>query len=259
MTTASLQEQRDNLNIGIFLAGRRYGAPLDQILQAALGYNPQGTYPNNSVERYERRFRAAQRLGREKFRAREPGYFTFNAMPFGDTYIYKATWYTWLNPSTRVCQIVPLMSVDLARMRQVRDRDLSTREATTRSIRAAHDIEEERRAIASGDFRSLQAIQARMVEDGSLGEILSGLHGLPYGDLEQVLPQLPGYTFGNLTYEFQRTARSINRLRHKMRQEQARIARQLSNWVMLQTGLPNNAPQLALHEAVTRLRALGGP
>lgn len=259
MTTPLTQVQRDNLNIGIFLVGRRYGSPLDQILQSALGYNPNGAYPTNSFEQYERRFRTAQRVGRDHFRARVSGYFTFNAMPFGQIYVYKVTWYTWVNPQTGDCQIVPMLSLDLGRMRQLRDRDLNTRITTTRSIRAAHDIEEERQAIASQDFQALQAIQARMVEDGSLGEILSGWHGLPYADIEQILPQLPSHTFNRMTFDFQRTARNINRLNNRLREEQARISRQLLGWVMLQTGLPSNAPQLALQDAITRITASGGP
>lgn len=253
------QVQRDNLNIGIFLAGRPYGAPIDQILQAALGYDPSGTYPTNSFERYEYGFRTAQRVGRDRYRARVPGYFTFNAMPFGRTYYYKVTWYTWLNPQSGNCQIVPMVSLDLGRMRRLRDRDLDTRRATTRSIRTAHDIEEERQTIARQDCQALQAIQARMVKDESLGEILSGWHGLPYADIEEIIAQLPAYQQGNMRFSFQRAAANITRINRRLRQEQASLASQLSNWVILQTGLPSNAPQLALQDAITRITAAGGP
>jgi len=258
MATPSIQEQRDNLNIGIFLVGRQYGAPLDQILQAALGYNPDGTYSTRNLANYERRFRAAQRVGRDSFRARVPGYFTFNAMPFGQIYVYKVTWYTWVNPKTDNCQTVPLVSVDLRRMRQLRDKDLNTRIATVRGIRAAHNIEEERKAIERQDFQALREIQARMIEDDSLGEILSGVHGLPYADLKEILPQLPSGTFGSMVISFQRTAKVINRLQSRLWKAQARISRELSSWVMLQTGLPGNAPQLALQDAAERLNKLGG-
>jgi len=253
------QVQRDNLNTGIFLAGRHYGAPIDQILQAALGYNPSGTYPTNSFERYEYRFRNAQRVGRERYRGRIAGYFTFNAMPFGRIYIYKVTWYTWHNPQTGICQIVPMVSLDLGRMRVLRDGDLDTRRATTRSIRAAHDIEQERDAIARQDFQALQSTQARMVEDESLGEILSGWHGLPYADIEEIIPQLPGYLQRNAMFNFQRMAGNIRSINRRLRQEQARLASQLSNWVILQTGLPSNAPQLALQDAIARVTAPTGP
>lgn len=253
------QVQRDNLNIGIFLVGRQYGAPIDHILQATLGYNPNGNYPNNSFERYEYRFRHAQRIGRDRFRDRIPGYFTFNAMPFGRIYVYKVIWYTWYNPQTGNCQIVPMMSLDLGRMRQLRDGDLATRRATARSIRAAHDIEQERDAIARQDFQALQAIQARMVEDESLGEILSGWHGLPYADMEEIIPQLPNYFLANFRFNFQRSASNIRNLNRRLRQEQARLANQLSNWVILQTGLPGNAPQLALQDAVGRVTAQTAP
>jgi hypothetical protein len=253
------QVQRDNLNIGIFLAGRPYGAPLDQILQAALGYDPNGTYPTNSFERYEYRFRTAQRVGRDRYRARVEGYFTFNAMPFGQIYVYKVTWYTWRNPQTGNCQIVPMISLDLGRMRQLRDKDLDTRKATARSVRTAHNIEDERRAIQQQDYRALQDVQARMVEDESLGEILSGWHGLPYADIQEIIPQLPQYLQGSMRYSFQRAAGNIRRIHRRLREEQARLATQLSNWVILQTGLPNNAPQLALQDAITRITATGGP
>ncbi len=253
------QVQRDNLNIGIFLAGRPYGAPLDRILQAALGYDPNGTYPTNSFDRYEYRFRTAQRVGRDRYRARVEGYFTFNAMPFGQIYVYKVTWYTWLNRQTGNCQIVPMVSLDLGRMRDLRDRDLDTRRATTRSIRTAHNIEKERQAIAQQDYQALQDVQARMVEDESLGEILSGWHGLPYADIEEIIPQLPGYLQAGTRFRFQREASNIIRIHRRLREEQARLASQLSNWVILQTGLPNNAPQLALQDAITRITAAGGP
>ncbi len=253
------QTQRDNLNIGIFLAGRPRGAPMDDILQAALGYNPSGTYPTNSWERYEYRFRTAQKVGRDRYRDRIPGYFTFNAMPFGRIYVYKVTWYTWCNPQTGDCQIVPMMSLDLGRMRSIRDSDLATRRATTRSIRAAHDIEEERQAIARQDYQALQAIQARMVDDESLGEILSGWHGLPYADIQDIIPQLPGYLHGSMRLSFQHAAENIQRISRRLRQEQSKLASQLSNWVILQTGLPTNAPQLALQDAITRITAAGNP
>jgi len=258
MPVPSTQAQRDNLNIGIFLAGRPNGAPLGQILQIAMGYNPNGNYPTNSWDSYDNRFRTAQKIGRDRYRDRIPGYFTFNAMPFGQIYVYKLTWYTWLNPQTDVCQIVPMVSLDLGRMRDQRDKDLATRRATTRSIRAAHDIQEERQAVARQDYQALQAIQARMVEDESLGEILSGWHGLPYADIDEIIPQLPAHHQG-IRFRFQRDAANITRISRRLRQEQSRLASQLSTWVLLQTGLPSNAPQLALQDAITRITSATNP
>ena len=130
------------------------------------------------MEHYERRFRNAQRVGRDAFRERTPGYFAFNAMPFGGRYIYKATWYVWRNPQSGQPQTVPLLAGDLASMRRIRNKDLDTRQATTRSVRTADNIQEQRRAIQRQDWPALQELQARMMEDGSLGEILSGFHGL---------------------------------------------------------------------------------
>jgi hypothetical protein len=259
MHTPLTQVQRDNLNIGIYLVGRPHGAQLDQILQAALGYNPNGSYPTNCMEKYESRFKAAQRVGRDRYKSRVAGYFTFNAMPFGRIYVYKVTWYTWPNPQTGICQIVPMLSLDLGRMRRVRDKDLATRRATARSIRTADDIEKERKAIEQQDYQALQDIQATMVEDESLGEILSGWHGLPYADIEEIIQRLPDYQRGSIRYSFQDAADNIRKINQKLHKEQAKLGSQLSSWVMLQTGLPNDAPQLALQDAITRITAVGNP
>ena len=246
----SIQTQRDNLEIGLYLARGRFGAMLDDILQVSLGYSPNGGRP---PEHYEGRFRNAQRAGRDAFRQRTPGYFTFNAMPFGSGYIYKATWYVWRNPQSGEPQTVPLLTGDLASMRRLRDRDLATRQATTRSVRTADNIEEQRRAIQRHDWPTLQELQARMIEDGSLGEILSGFHGLPYADIQDVIPDLPNRP---MRFQFQRDAQRVQQLDRRLRQAQAALGQQLTAWVMLQTGVPNNAPQMALQQAQRRLASL---
>ncbi len=249
----TIQQQRDNLTIGLYLASSRFGATLDQTLQVALGYNPHGPPPTNYVDRFERRFRAAQQVGRDAYRERTPGYFTFNAMPFGNTYLYKATWYVWRNPQTHQPQAVPLESGDLASMRRLRDRDLDTRQATNRSIRAADNIEEQRRAVANQDWQALQAVHARMIEDGSLGEILSGYFGLPYADIQEIIPQIA--SSGSM-FQFQRNAARITNLQRRLLQQQNQLGNQLTKWVMLKTGVPNNAHQLALQQAQQRLAGL---
>ena len=202
---------------------------------------------------YERRFRNAQLVGRDAFRKRTPGYFTFNAMPFGDRYIYKATWFIIINPQTGEAQTVPLPAGDLASMARLRNKDLDTREATTRSVRTADNIQEQRRAIQRGDWSALQVLQARMIEDGSLGEILSGFHGLPYADIEEVIPSLSSRP---ILFQFQRDAKQVQRLSRQLRQAQASLGQQLTNWVRLQTRAPNNAAQLALQQAQQRLASL---
>ncbi len=168
MTTPSIQRQRDNLNIGLFLAAHPYGKELDEVLEGALGYIP-GVANNRSI--YSRRLRSAEDAGRNAFRARSPGYFTFNAQPFGRTWLYKVIWYVWVNPQSAHAQAIPIENSDLRSMRGRRDKELETRTSTTRSIRAADDIQEEKEAIASGDAQTLSFIQQRMVDDGSFGEI----------------------------------------------------------------------------------------
>ena len=246
----AIQTQRDNLTIGLYLAQGRFGATLDDILQVALGYSPNGGIPR---EVYERRFRNAQRVGRDMFKQRIAGYFTFNAMSFGNRYIYKATWYVWRNPQNGETQTVPLPVGDLASMRRLRSKDLDTREATTRNVRTADNIQEQRRAIQRKDWAALQALQARMIEDGSLGEILSGFHGLPYADIEEVIPKLSSRP---ILFQFQKDAKQVQRLSRQLRQAQASLGQQLRNWVRLQTGVPNNAAQLALQQAQQRLARL---
>ena len=205
------------------------------------------------MQHYERRFRNAQRVGRDAFRRRTPGYFAFNAMPFGGRYIYKATWYVWRNPQSGQPQTVPLYAGDLVAMRRLRNKDLNTRQATTRSVRTADNIQEQRQAIQRRDWPALQELQARMIEDGSLGEILSGFHGLPYADIEEVILNLPTRP---IRFQFQREAKQIQQLSRRLRQAQASLGNQLQSWVMLQTGVPNNAPQLALQQAQQRLANL---
>ena len=245
-----IQTQRDNLTVGLYLAHTRFGATLDDILQAALGYSPSSGPP---VEYYENRFRNAQRVGRDYFRGRSPGYFTFNAMPFGNRYVYKATWYVWINPNTKQPQAVPLPVGDLASMRSLRSQDLSTREATTRSVRAADNVEEQRQAVRRQDWPALQRIHARMIDDGSLGELLSGFHGLPYADIQELIDQLPSRS---MLFQFQRDANMVRQHERRLRRAYASLGQQLTRWVMLQTGVPSNAPQTALQQAQQRLASL---
>lgn len=79
--TPSVEEQRDNLQIGIYLAANPYGVRVERVIEVALGYDVDA--PAYPYEAYVRRFRRAQAIGRDKLKARAPGYFTFNAVPFG--------------------------------------------------------------------------------------------------------------------------------------------------------------------------------
>lgn len=257
MTTPSIQTQRDNLNIGLFLARNPYGMQLDAIMQATLGYGPSGPPPFNDYQRYERRFRKAQQVGRDNFQSRVPGYFTVNAMPFGDIWIYKAIWYVLRNAKSGDPQIVPILTSDLASMQRFNKKYMATREASARSIDTALNIGEQRKAIAKQDIQAIDAIESRMLGDGSFGEIISGLNGLPYVDIEQILPQLPGREFGpKMKLDFQQSAKRIKDLQRRLRKEEVKATRQLAKWVMMKTGLPNNARQLALQDAANRLSNL---
>ncbi len=254
---ATIQQQRDNLTIGLDLANWDYanlGLPtLDVVLERSLGYNHNGGDSSSYPEPFERRFRAAQRVGRDAYRARIPGYFTFNAMAFAGKFIYKATWYVWINPNTHRPQPVPLPSGDLSPMRLLRDRDLDTRQATNRSIRAAHNIHEQKQAIARQDTRSIEAIQSRMIEDGSANEIITGIHGIPYADIHEIIPQLadrPGW------FHFQTVAKDVVELRKRLIERENYIADQVLKLAMIQSDLPPNAPNLALQQAQHRLDEL---
>ena len=246
----TIQQQRDNLTIGLFLAHGIHGATLEQILQVPLGYIPDGNLP---VTHFDRSFREAQRVGREAFKERRSGYFTFNAMSFGGRYIYKATWYVWENPQSGHSQTVPLFAGDLAAMERQRSKDLRTRTATARSISAADNIHEQQRAIQANDWTRLHEIQARMIDDGSLGEILSGFHGLPYADIQEVIEGLGHYP---AMFQFQKDAKEVRKFSYRLKKAEADLSQRLMSWVMLQTGVPNNAPELALQQAERRLAEL---
>ena len=197
---------------------------MDQILRVVFSYDPNGVPPFNYPEPFERRFRAAREAGRDAFKNRIPGYFVFNAMPFGHVYIYKALWHVWVNPQTNRPQVVLLPSGDLASMRQLRDRDLDTRQSTNRSIRAADNIGEQRRALARGDWQAIQQIQSRMVDDGSLGEIISGHYGLPYADIQELIPQLANERG---MFKFQRDAKNVRKHERRLMQSKASFAQQI--------------------------------
>ena len=251
MTTPSIQGQRDNLQIGLFLARNPYGASLDSCLQE-IGW---GTNSASGRANYANRFRYAQGIGRDARRERRAGYFSFNAQPFGGIFLYKVLWYIWRNPHSNIDQTVPLFSTDLQGMRRYRDKYLDTLTSTTRGIRAGHDLQELSDAKGRGDTHAMQAIDQRMVEDGALGEVLSGYHGLPYADIEEIMLQLPSYLGGN-RFQFQQTAKKIQKLENQIQKEMGKIANQLSAWVRTQTGLPPNASQLALADAQARLSNL---
>ena len=248
-----IQTQRDNIDIGLLLAQLQYGTDLDTILQVALGYSPDSGRPRQN---YENRFHNAQRAGRDAFRSRTPGYFTFNAMPFGGKTLYRATWYVWLNPETNEPQTVPLFAGDLAPMRRRWTKDLGTRTATGRSVTTADDIARLRQAVERSDWVALNDINAQMVGDGSLGEILSGYFGLLYADIQEIIPRLEDYPE---IHQFQRLAKQVRDQSRKLRQTEAKLAKQLKGWVELKSGVPDNAQQLALEQAERRLLSLPRP
>ena len=66
----TVRQQRDNPTIGLYLA-HTGGTTLDYVFQAALGYSPNRS--SIPLEHYDRRFRAAQRVGRDALRDRTQG------------------------------------------------------------------------------------------------------------------------------------------------------------------------------------------
>lgn len=249
----SVQVQRDNIAVGLYLAGQPFGATLDDVLEQALGYDPASA----SRARYESRFRAAQAAGYEQYAARVPGYFTVSAQPFGAGYVYKAMWYTWLNPNTGQCAAVLVSDTDLEPMRRRRDRDLRTRKRNVRAIRAADNVQQQREAIGRGDVAAVEAIQSRMGEDETLGEILTNQLGLPYAEIGPVLEAIAaGNHYTPIGFSFVQSARRLRRLEDAAAREKQRVTRQLANWITIRSGVPGNARQLALADARTRFSAL---
>ena len=251
MSAPNVNVQRDNLSIGLYLARNPIGAELDDCLINALGWRPDEE-PNRKAE-YHRRFTNAQQLGRDSVQSRRAGYFTWNAQPFGPTFLYRVLWYVLRNPENGMDQTIPIFTTDLQGMRRYRDKYLATLTGTTRRIRAGDDLQALREADARGDSRQVQHIQQRMLEDGALGEILSGYFGLEYADIGKILPSLQNHPLGRDVFDFQKSIRKIGKLEADLEKEKAKVSDHLSEWVKMQTGLPGNARQLALDDASHRL------
>jgi hypothetical protein len=254
---AAVDDWRDNLAIGIFLGGRPYGAPLEDVLIYALGYNPQGTPPTNDWDRYERRLRAAQALGNEKYAQRIPGYFTIHAQPFGTIFVYKVVWYVWTNPQTHENQAVLITNSDLAKMTSWRAKDLDTRVKNVRAIRTADHVQQYREAIGAGDITRAYAIQASMAQDDSFAELLTNQLGIEYNDIAPVIEQVANKNpFNTIQFSFTKTAKKMLKLQNDLKKEQAQLVNQLTTWINIQTGLPPNAAALALQDAAQRYAQL---
>lgn len=254
----SVQEIRDNLTIGITLSdGYKYGLELDQLLIVALGYTPGAPWPIGDREHYISRLRTAQHIGERKYALREAGYFTINAMPFGNLFIYKAVWYTWLNPAVGKTCTVPVCFTDLTPMRRWRDRYLETRTRSTRSVRAADNLIRQEKALTKGDRKEVKQIQHGMVEDGTLGEIVTGLLGVPYVEVPNMLNELSkGNPYGSANFNFSRQAQKIMDLEQRLADEQAKVVQSLSNLISVRQNLPSNVGQLVLQDARDRLANL---
>ncbi len=251
------QDQKDNLNIGLTLVQHPYGLPLDDVLTQALGYTPGDSWPIGDRDYYISRLRQAQNLGLRNYTLREAGYFTINAQPFGNIFLYKAVWYTWPNPTTGTTCTVLVSNTDLVPMRRWRDRSLETRIGTTRSVRAADNLVRQNRALARQAMQEVRNIQAGMVQDGTLSEIVTGLLGVPYVDVADMLNLLSqGNPYGSVQFNFTRQAQKIRQLETKLADEQVRIVHSLANLISARQDLPQNAKQLALQDARNRLANL---
>ncbi len=254
----SVEEIRNNLNIGLTLAVQYpYGLALDDLLIQVLGYTPGGSWPLGDRDYYIAKLRNAQSIGLRNYALRQPGYFTINAQPFGNIFVYKAVWYTWLNPATgRTCTVL-VCQTDLVPMRHWRDRYLEKRIETTRSVRAADNLIRQDRALTRQDMQQVKNIQAGMAQDGTLSEVVTGLLGVPYVDVADMLSLLSqGSPYGSVQFNFTRQAQRIRELDNRLAHEHAAIVRSLSNLIAARQSLPTNALQLALQDANERLANL---
>jgi len=254
----SVQQVRDNLNIGLALAENHpWGCPLDQLLTETLGYTPGAAWPIGNRDHYISRLREAQSIGEQKYAAREPGYFTINAHPLGRIFVYKAVWYTWVNPANGHRCTVPVCSTDLAAMRRWREEYMATRTRSTRSIKAADNIIRKEDAIGRNDTQAVRSIDSEMAVDGTLAEIVTGLLGVPYVDAATMLELLSdGHPYGPIQYRFTQQARRIRDLERRLADEQINIANQLTNFVRVRQNLPRNVVQIVLQDARDRLARL---
>lgn len=256
----SVREQRDNLNIGLTLADDpryRFGCVLEELLTEALGYTPGEAGLIGDREYNISRLRQAQNLGLRKYALREAGYFTINAQPFGNIFVYKAVWYTFYNPNTdRTCTVL-VCNTDLSPMRRWRDQNLATRTRTTGSVRAADNLIRQDRALDRGDTQEVRNIQAGMVRDGTLSEVITGLLGVPHVDVPDMLDLLSeGNPYGTAQFNFTRQAQQIRGLENRLADAQAGIVQSLSNLIAARQSLPGNAVRLAIRDARQRLTNL---
>jgi len=171
--------------------------------------------------------------------------------------VYKAVWYTWPNPATgRTCTVL-VCQTDLVPMRRWRDKYLETRTGTTRSLRAADNLIRQDRALAGQNMQQVRDIQAGMVQDGTLSEVVTGLLGVPHVDVAGMLALVSqGSPYGSAQFNFTRQAQKIRELEHRLAHEQAAIVRSLSGLIAARQSLPANALQLALQDASERLANL---
>lgn len=249
-----VQEIRDNLNIGITLAQHPHGMTLDDLLEKALGYTPGGPYPIGDREYYIVRLHQAQNVGLKNYALRVPGYFTICAQPFGNIFVYKAVWYTWVNSKTGKPCIVLICDTDLSPMRQWREKYLNTRKATTRSVNAADNVIRGKKALKRKNMEAVKRIQEEMVKDGTLSEVITGLLGVPHVDVPSMLELLSdGNPYGSVKYQFTQQAQKIRQLEDRLADEQIKIVGSLSRFVAIKQELPSNAAKLALQDAKQRL------
>ena len=96
-----------------------------------------------------------------------------------------------------------------------------------------------------------------MVNDGTLGEIVTGLLGVPYVEVPSMLNELSkGNPYGRAKFNFSRQAQKIMDLEQKLADEQAKVVQSLSNLIAVRQELPPNARQLALRDAKNKLANL---
>lgn len=250
-----IQTIRDNLTTGLTLAETHpYGLALDELLIEALGYTPGDAWPIGNREYHISRLRTVQNTGERMYAAREPGWFTINAMPFGNIFIYKAVWYIWRNPDTGRPCTVQVCHTDLSPMRGWRDRYLATRTRSTRSVRAADNLNRQGVALNRGERDEAHHIQSGMARDGTLAEIVTGLLGVPYVEVPNMLQLLSeGSPYGTARFNFSRQAQRIMDLERRLADEQASIVQSLSNLIEHRQNLPRDARRLALQDARNRL------
>jgi hypothetical protein len=230
------------LNIGINLT--EYEAQERNNVLQYIGYSPGAAGRDGDYDHFHGRFRKAIDTGAQKYTDREPGWFYIAAFPFGNTSLYRATWYV-----NRYGQCVPLcIDQFTARLKERRVKDTNTRIARTRAAVALDALRKLRIAMQSGDLEEYRGIIEELSKDETYGpimEIVTGNYGVEYAEMMPFIELL----LGQPEWALQRVGltKAMKDIRKSISLRERGVinfADSMSKIVMIRAGVRNPRPQV---------------